>query len=143
MQIVRRIEPTFRLMGKLEHGADLLAALTRICREHDIRLGRVEAIGAVSKACIGYYDQAGREYRFMELDRPLEILKLAGNVSVRDGSPMVHAHVTLGEENGQAIGGHLANGTTVFACEFAVEAFAGEDLVRGFDETTGLPLWQQ
>jgi len=32
-------------------------------------------------------------------------------------------------------------GTIVFACEFIIEAFDGPPLERGFDETTGLPLW--
>ncbi len=48
-------------MGKLDHGADLLAELTGVCEQNDIRLGRVEAIGAVQKARVGYYEQKSRE----------------------------------------------------------------------------------
>ena len=34
---------------------------------------------------------------------------------------MVHAHVTLGDAEGRAFGGHLAAGTPVFACEFVIQ----------------------
>ena len=38
-------------------------------------------------------------------------------------------------------GGHLAPGTTVFAAEYVIQAFDGPEFCRGFDEVTGLPLW--
>ena len=129
-------------MGKLTYGADLLEELTEVCRKEKVQLGRVEALGAVSRARLGFYNQQTREYQFFELDQPLEITKLVGNVSLKDGKPMVHAHVTLADEAGKAFGGHLAPGTIVFACEFILQAFEGPTFERGFDEQTGLPLWK-
>jgi predicted DNA-binding protein with PD1-like motif len=117
--------------------------LTAVAREHDVRLGRVTALGAVEHARVGFYDQGPQEYRYLELPMELEILSLVGNVSLRDGEPMVHAHITLGDDHGRAFGGHLAPGTRVFACEFTLDVFRGEDLVRGHDEPTGLPLWPE
>lgn len=128
-------------MGRLAFGSDLLEGITAICRERDIRLGRVEALGAVQRSVLGFYDQNAREYSFFNLDSPMEITKLVGNISVKDGQPMVHAHVTLADEQGRAYGGHLAPGTTVFACEVIVQAFEGTELVRQYDDQTGLPLW--
>jgi len=128
-------------LGKLNHGADLLEELTAVCAAQEIRLGRVEALGAVKKARLAYYNQATREYQHFELDEPLEITKLTGNVSIKDGAPMVHAHVTLAGEDGRAYGGHLAPGTIVFACEFMVQALEGPAYTRVYDEETGLPLW--
>ena len=136
------VEFSAGIMGRLDHGDDLLEGLTRLCVERSISLGRVEAIGAVRKARIGFYNQATREYAFSTLDRPLEILNLTGNVSLRDDSPMVHAHITLGDCDGRVYGGHLASGTIVFACEFIIQRIEGPACVRGFDEETGLPLWQ-
>ncbi|MCY2929334.1 MAG: DNA-binding protein [Planctomycetota bacterium] len=130
-----------RVMGKCAHEADLLAELTRVCKENGVQLGRVEAIGAVRKARVGYYHQDRREYEFHTFDGPMEIAALVGNVSVKDGEPIVHAHVTLSDATGRAFGGHLAPGTVVFACEFVVEAFDGPEFRRTLDEPTGLPLW--
>ena len=57
--------------------------------------------------------------------------------------PMIHAHITLGDDRGRTFGGYQAPGTRVFACEFTFDVFQGEDLVRGYDEPTGLPLWPE
>ena len=55
---------------------------------------------------------------------------------------MVHAHVTLADAAGRAVGGHLAEGTPVFACEFIItEYLADQTLVRQNDPDTGLMLW--
>jgi uncharacterized protein len=128
-------------LGRLPHGADLLDALTAVCRAHRIRLGRVEALGALQRARLGFYDQRKRVYEFLELKKPLELLQLVGNISLKDGQPFVHAHVTLADESGKAFGGHLAPGTIVFACEFVLEAFRGPALAREPDAETGLALW--
>ena len=131
-----------RILGRLFKGDDLLAALGKHCVEAGIRLGEVKAIGAVSRARVGFYDQAGRQYTYHILDEPIEILSLTGNVSLKDGHPFVHAHVTLSDGEGRAFGGHLAEGTIVFACEFSItEYHSKEPLSRGLDEETGLFLW--
>ena len=130
------------LMGRGRFGGDLLDEITGVCRVEGVTLGRVEALGAVSKARVGFYNQNAREYQFLELDRHLEITALVGNVSLKDGQPTVHAHVTLSDEQGNAFGGHLAPGTVIFACEFVIQELTGDALTRGFDEETGLPLWQ-
>ncbi|MDY0041268.1 MAG: DNA-binding protein [Desulforhabdus sp.] len=138
---MRRIKPGQMYMGRLRYGADLLKELTRICLEAQVGCGRLEAIGAVQRARIGYYDQKKREYGFMEFEEELEITALLGNVSIKDEKPMVHAHVTLANTQGRAYGGHLAPGTVIFACEYILQAFDEPTLVRGFDQQTGLALW--
>lgn len=142
MAIYHEVTPRRTFMGKLKFGADLLGELTIICEENDIRLGRVEALGAVQQARVGFYDQQAKEYDFHDMDEPLEITKLVGNISLRDGKPMIHAHITLSDSQGEAYGGHLAPGTIVFATEFIIQAFDGPDYVRDYDEPTGLPLWK-
>lgn len=141
MTITIPVNPIKTLMGKLKHGADLLSELTAICVLNEIFLGRVEAIGAVQKARIGFYDQQKREYNFQNLDQCLEITNLTGNISLKDGAPMVHAHVTFADKAGRAFGGHLAPGTVIFACEYVIQTLEGRQFIRKFDEETGLPLW--
>ena len=63
MTIRRKVKSKELFMGKLSYGCDLLEELTSICQKEDIRLGRIEALGAVQKAHIGFYDQQTREYR--------------------------------------------------------------------------------
>ena len=130
-----------KIMGRLGFGCDLLEELNRVAREREITLGRIEALGAVQKARIGYYDQNDRVYQFIDIDKALEIVQLIGNISLKDGEPFVHAHISLADDSGQVFGGHLASGTILFACEFIIEALEGPELNRRFDEETGLPLW--
>ena len=129
------------LIGRLAHNADLIEEITDLCSTNHIQLGQVTALGAVSKARVGFYNQVTREYQFLELDKHLEITALVGNISLKDGAPIVHAHITLSDDAGNAFGGHLASGTTIFACECIIHAMSGPTLQRGFDQDTGLPLW--
>ncbi len=141
MAIMKKIKPKEVFIGKLSHGGDLLEEMTDICLRENIQLARFEALGAVQRARLAFYNQETHEYQFFVIDQPLEITKLVGNVSLKDNSPFVHAHITLTDKRGNAYGGHLASGTVVFACEFMLEVFDGPMLQRDFDETTGLFLW--
>ncbi len=141
MVIMKRVKPKAVIMGRLTHGGDLLEELTDICQRENIQLGWIEALGAVQKARLGFYNQETHEYQFFSIDQPLEITKLVGNVSLKDNSPFVHAHVTLADKRGNAYGGHLASGTIVFACEYVLEILDGPVLQRELDEVTGLSLW--
>jgi predicted DNA-binding protein with PD1-like motif len=135
------LKPVRTLTGRLDHDSDLLQELTAICVHEKITQGQIRAIGAVKRARIAFYDQTERIYKSETFDRPLEIVQLSGNVSLKDGLPFVHAHIALSDEKGTMLGGHLAEGTVVFACEVFIEAFEGPPLERTFDEATGLGLW--
>ncbi|MBF0627059.1 MAG: DNA-binding protein [Magnetococcales bacterium] len=130
-------------IDRLPHDSDLLEVLNALCRARDIRLGRIEGLGAVRKARLGFYDQARQVYEFLELDQPLEITNLVGNVSLKEGEPFVHVHLTLADHAGRAFGGHLAPGTVVFAAEVMIQELTGAERHRGWDATTGLPLWDR
>ena len=131
-----------KYIGRLSHGSDLLEEISKICTKLGTRFGQIEAIGAVQKARLAYYDQTRQKYCHFEIDEPMEIASLIGNVSILKGEPMVHAHMTLADEKGKTYGGHLAPGTIIFAAEIVIQAFGEEPLERGKDEETGLPLWE-
>lgn len=142
MACFRKVRPSKVVMGKCDHGGDLLEEIASLCENEEIRLGRIEGIGAVAKARLGFYDQDLRKYLYHSFDKPLEIASLTGNISMREGKPFPHVHVTLSDEEGNAFGGHLAPGTIVFACEVVIQVFESPDFVREHDEETGLPLWK-
>ncbi len=142
MATIHEVKAVKMFMGKLEYGVDLLEEITQICINKDICLGRIEALGAVKKARLGYYNQHNHKYNFYDLNQTLEITNLIGNISIKDGVPIVHAHMTLSDKEGRAYGGHLAPGTIVFACEVVIQALDGPQFERGLDQKTGLPLWR-
>lgn len=140
--LLREVSAGRRFMGRLPQGADLLEALNELCARENITAGEVRAIGALSKAVLGFYNQQSREYEYITLGRPLEIVSLLGDVSLKDGRPFVHAHVSLGDGQGRLWGGHLAPGSEIFACEVIFTAYeAPAAFERQFDQGTGLLLW--
>ncbi len=130
------------IMGNMEYGSDLLLELNNICQTKEIFAGKIEGIGAVKCATIGFYDQEKKEYIWNKIHRPMEVLSLKGNISIKDNKPFVHAHIVLGDHNSQVYGGHLGEDTQVFAFEYIIVPLQGDAFVRGFDKKTGLFLWK-
>ena len=131
-----------RVVARLPHGGDLLEEIAAVADAHGMRAAELRAIGALQTARLAFYDQASHEYGEFTVDAPVELVGLLGNVSRRDGATAVHAHATVAGHDGACVGGHVAPGCVIFACELILQELVGEPLERGFDEVTGLPLWR-
>ena len=130
--------------AKLDYQADLLEELNKICADENIKAGSINLIGAISSLKLGFYDQNTKEYIITTYayDEPMEIVSCSGNISVKDGKPFCHVHIVAADKKGRCIGGHLVQGTSIFAGEAIVQEYLGEDLVREPDEETKLSLWK-
>ncbi len=127
--------------GRLNKGDDLIDALTEIIKQRGIVAGIISGIGAVSSARLGYFNQQTRQYEERHFAEEMEIAYLKGNISMKDNQVFPHIHAILSRRDFSAIGGHLYNGTIVYAFEFEILAFDGQSFVREFDTGTGLFLW--
>ncbi|RQW80779.1 MAG: DUF296 domain-containing protein [Methanothrix sp.] len=114
--------------------------MTEIAGNLEIATGVFSAIGALSSAELGHYDQVKHEYGKIQVEKPVELVSFSGNISARDGQPFVHAHAVLADRDGKVLGGHLMKGC-VFAAEVHLQELLGQPLVRVHDPTTGLKLW--
>jgi predicted DNA-binding protein with PD1-like motif len=130
-----------RVVARLPHGGDLLDEIAAVADAHGMRAAELRAIGALQRARLAYYDQSAHEYGEFAVDAPVELIGLLGNVSLRDGATFVHAHATLAGHDGACLGGHVAPGCVVFACELVLQELVGDPLEREYDEVTGLTLW--
>ncbi|ABY95619.1 MULTISPECIES: PPC domain-containing DNA-binding protein [Thermoanaerobacter] len=130
-----------KFMGRFPYGKDLLEEINKLITEENILSGEIRIIGAVSKAVFGYYDAQSKNYIYISKDEHMEILNAIGNISVKDGKPFAHVHITLADKNGNAFGGHLMEGTIIFAAEFVITDYGDNNLERVYDKTTGLQLW--
>jgi hypothetical protein len=129
-------------LARLPHDADLLGAARDCFARHNVRMGAFMAIGAVKRARVSFYDQSRKVYEEETIDRPAEILSCTGNISELDGEIFAHAHVVLSFADGTTRGGHLLEGTPVFAGELFGFVLDGEQLQRAYDPVTGLKLWK-
>ena len=129
------------LLTRLPKGADLLEAVTALCKEHGITRGWIQAFGALEQAVLGSYLQHERHYVTLCVDEPVEVLNGVGSVSLKDGEPFVHLHLSLSRMDGSGIGGHAMAGNRVFVVEVLILPLEGPPLERQFDPETGLQLW--
>lgn len=134
-------KPDRVFLTRLQYDGDLFLSIKNVFKENGIQMGFFTAIGAVKTAHVAFYDQAAKTYTDFIIDEAAEILSCVGNISEIDGDISVHAHITLGLKDGTAKGGHLLEGTIVFAAELFGVALDGRRLERRFDDTTGLKLW--
>ncbi|MFP4687825.1 MAG: PPC domain-containing DNA-binding protein [bacterium] len=126
---------------KLEQNSDLLESVENYCRENKIEAALVNALGTVQEANLGFYDQQAQKYVSHYLEEPLEMILATGNVSLKDGKPFIHLHGFFSSDDLNVIGGHVFEGTIVYAVEVNIQELAGEAPERKPDKNTGLNLW--
>jgi uncharacterized protein len=127
---------------RLMRGSDLLISLNEAAARLEMEAGTLQIVGAVEELAIAYYRQDAKEYETHIFRAPHEISGGVGNVSLKDGEPFVHIHVTGSGADGKTVAGHLVQGTRVFLIEAYFRRLDGPAPVRQFEEDLGLPVWQ-
>ncbi len=88
----------------LEEGEEAMGCLTRFAAEHGLSAARLSAIGAFSRAIVGFFDHQLRSYRRIEVPTQVEVLSALGDIALSpEREPTIHAHVVLGLGDGRAI----------------------------------------
>ena len=127
-------------MIRIDPGEDIVGSLKKLCEDEQIRLGRVEAIGAADYAVIGVYDLLKKEYYPEQIDEFMEIASLNGNITAMDGKPYIHLHAVLADQRHVIHGGHVLEMRVGATCEMFVTVLDGE-VKRQKDEGLGINLW--
>ncbi len=125
---------------RLATDEEIIATLTHFADDRRIDNAVVTGLGTMHRAVLGYFDRATKEYLRREIEPDCEIVSLVGNLSVKEGRPFAHVHVTLGTRDFQALAGHLFEGKVAATCELAIRALPGM-VQRKKDEASGLWLW--
>lgn len=134
------------VMGRLEAGEDVVAALAELARFEKIDAAFVRAQGAVEAVELLRYDPAARAYVPLPGgdDGPHDLVSLQGNVSLLRGAPDVRlwALVSGGPPEAPRLRAGLLGRARVLHVEFAIDVCDDADLERRDDPVTGLPLWR-
>ena len=116
---------------RLKPGQDLFNEIEAVVAKQNIEAGCVlSAVGSLTHAIIRL---ANRDY-YSEYDGHFEIVSITGTVSVH-GS---HLHISISDEDGKTIGGHLVPGCKIYTtAEMVLGIF--EDVVykREYTEDSG------
>ena len=134
----------FRKLGeifilRLEIGEEIITQLKEFCLENKIQSGQVSGIGVVRRAKISYFDLSSGKYLHQELSGNMEITSLMGNISVMEGEPFPHLHITLADDKFRIRGGHLSEGVIGVTGEIVLEPFPGL-VERKINQENGLNL---
>jgi predicted DNA-binding protein with PD1-like motif len=126
--------------SRIFEGEDLAEAIKKRVEESGIKAGIFFLIGTLKEATVGYLKD--RQYKYIHLDGPLEIASCMGNIAVDEkGEVILHAHLVVSNEKGQAFGGHLMKDSHVDAtAELVVIEGLNVNLQRVLDEKTNLRL---
>ena len=77
-----------------------------------------KAVGALSSVRLGWLSWENKRYEpSVTLDEQVELLSPIGDVALKDGEPVVHAHAVVGKKDGTAHGGHLLKARIRPTCE--------------------------
>ncbi|MBN1826088.1 MAG: DUF296 domain-containing protein [Candidatus Eisenbacteria bacterium] len=128
-----------RLLVRVDRGEEMMEALRAVAREKKVEAARVTGIGALRDMTLGYFDLDRKEYVRGELSGSWELLSLSGNLSLRDGEPIPHIHVIVGDAGLNVRGGHLFSGTVSVTGEIFIDRLPAP-LHREMDPEVSLPL---
>ncbi|MGN6247579.1 MAG: PPC domain-containing DNA-binding protein [Ginsengibacter sp.] len=123
----------------LESGEEAKEQLLAFAKQLKLSASQFTAIGAFSQTTVGFFDFSIKDYKKTEFNEQMEVLALAGDISLFNGEYKVHGHITLAREDGTAHGGHLIKGIVHPTLEIILNE-SPLYLKREIDKESGIPL---
>ena len=100
----------------------------------------LNGIGALENPEIGYYSINDKSYHRKQFKGEFELTSLIGNITLKEGKPFAHTHITFSNSNYKVFGGHLFDAKITAAGEFFMQ-LGNEKINREMNSGIGLPLW--
>ena len=100
-------DPPITYAVVLDTGDEVIGELGKFVREQEVEAASLTAIGAFSRAVLGYFQWETKQYKKIPVNEQVEVLSLLGDVAVGDQGPTLHLHAVLGKADGSVVGGHL------------------------------------
>ena len=116
---------------RLVRGNDLKKEIINYCKNNNIDAGVIiSAVGCINHLHI----RLAEAKNYIDNDAHYEIVSITGTVSKDD----VHIHISVSDNTGTTIGGHLKDGTIVdTTCEVVIYELKDYIFTREFDKSTG------
>ncbi len=100
----------------------------------------LNGIGALENPEIGYYSIDDKSYHRKHFKGEFELTSLIGNITMKEGKPFAHTHITFSDTNYKVFGGHLFDAKITAAGEFLMQ-LGNDKIIRKINHEIGLPLW--
>ena len=128
------------IVAKIEPEEDLIDCLEQIVIDYEIKSGLITCIGALKEFTIGYFDLETKTYDMKTFKENVELINCIGNVSHKEGKPLIHVHATLGRRDYSLIGGHLGQPSIISITGEVYIYETNIKLTRGLDKKYNLSL---
>ena len=95
----------------LDPGEEAFSTISGFAARERLSAASLTALGAFSRATVGWFDIAAKSYRRIPVGQQCEVLSAVGDIAQGDdGKPSLHMHLVLGLSDGSTRGGHLLDG---------------------------------
>ena len=118
----------------------VMETLTSVCKNNGIMNGQISGIGAVKEIEMGAYDLDSKSYLRKQYPDNHELISFQGNITLKEGNPFIHAHITIGNHDLHTRGGHLFEMKVAVVGEFIIRNIES-NVHREFDKNIGLAVW--
>src|ERR1700730_6471847 len=88
-------------------GDEAFSGLMEFAEKYHVTSGHFTAIGALSRATLGWFDLQKKMYRKIPINEQVEVLSMIGDFALYQGKPALHTHMVVGHRDGTAAGGHV------------------------------------
>ncbi len=122
-----------------DKGDEVQEQLARFASEQKVVAGELRGIGGFSEVTLAYFEKKTMQYEPIPVREQVEVVSIAGNITLADGKPKVHAHVVIGKKDGSTMAGHLLSARVWPTLELFATAYA-TPVERKTDSETKLPL---
>ncbi len=119
------------LAVRLSRGSDLKETIEELCIRNAIDTAVVlSGVGCLYRASL----RLAKALSYYRAEDDFEIVSLTGSIS----KGKAHIHISLADQTGKVIGGHLCKGCLVnTTCELVLGILEEYHSMRSFDEQTG------
>ena len=129
-----------RVFMTLAKGDNINQTFESIAETLDIGCAWLNGIGALENPEIGYYSLEDKTYHRKLFKGEYELTSLIGNITIKEGKPFSHTHITFSDTDYKVFGGHLFDAKITAAGEFIMQ-LGSENINREINLGIGLPLW--
>lgn len=105
----------------LDPGDEVIQCILDLAEKEKIGFAEISGIGATDYCKVGVFNLDTKAYDEHILTGNHEITNLTGTLSVMDGHPYQHLHITCANKDGVCVGGHLLQCKISLTCEIVIK----------------------
>lgn len=125
---------------RLDRGDRIKENIMKFCCDNKIEAGYFSGIGAGEMFDLAVYRKKIEGYKSKKIKGEYEITSLMGDVTLKEGKPFIHIHITLASDNMKSFGGHLNEGIITATGEIFFTVIKEAKIKRKLNEEVNIYL---